>query len=45
MTLPARVWRREQLKIGVSFEDQRSNEPRRTIDGDMAERVAKSKMS
>jgi hypothetical protein len=41
MTLPARVRRREQLEIGVSFHDQRSDEPRRAIGGDMAERVTK----
>ena len=41
LTLPACVRRRDQLEIGVSFEDQRSNEPRRAIDGDMAERFAK----
>jgi hypothetical protein len=40
-TLPARVRRRDQYEIGVSFEDQRSDEPRRAIDGDMAERVTK----
>ena len=41
ITLPARVRRREQLEIGVSFEDQRSDEPRRAVDAEMAERVAK----
>lgn len=40
-TLPARVRRRDQLEIGVSFADQRSSEPRRAIDGDLAERVTK----
>ena len=40
-TFPARVRRRGQNEIGISFEDQRSNEPRRAADGDMAERVAK----
>ena len=33
--------RREPYEIGVSFEDQRSNEPRRGIDNELAERVAK----
>ena len=33
--------RRESYEIGVSFEDQRSNEPRRGIDNELAERVAK----
>ena len=41
MTLPARVRRRDQLEIGVSFEDQRSDEPRRAVDGEMAERVTR----
>jgi hypothetical protein len=41
MTLPARVRRRDEYEIGVSFEDQRSDEPRRATDGDMAERVTK----
>jgi len=41
MTLPARVRRRDEYEIGVSFDDQRSDEPRRAIDGDMAERVTK----
>ena len=41
VTLPARVRRRELYEIGVSFEDQRSSEPRRTTDGDLAERVTK----
>ena len=41
ITLPARVRRRDKLEIGVSFEDQRSDEPRRAIDGDIAERVTK----
>ncbi len=41
MTLHARVRRRDGYEIGVSFEDQRSDEPRRAIDGDMAERVTK----
>ena len=41
VTLPARVRRRDQLKIGISFEDQRSNEPRRAIDEEMVERVTK----
>ena len=40
-TLLARVRRREKYEIGLSFEDQRSDEPRRAIDGDMAERVTK----
>ena len=39
--LLARVLRREPHEIGVSFEDQRSNEPRRANDGDMAERIMK----
>jgi PilZ domain len=41
MTLSALVRRRDQYEIGVSFEDQRSGEPRRAIDGNMAERVTK----
>ena len=41
MTLATRVRRRDQYEIGVSFEDQRSDEPRRAIDGEMAERVTK----
>ena len=41
MTLPAQVRRRDEYEIGVSFEDQRSDEPRRAIDGEMAERVTK----
>ena len=36
-----RVQRREQYEIGVSFQDQRSDEPRRSIDGNLAERVSK----
>jgi hypothetical protein len=40
-TYPARVMRREPYEIGVSFEDRRSNEPRRGIDNELAERVAK----
>lgn len=40
-TFPVRVRRRDQNEIGISFEDQRSHEPRRAVDGDMAERVAK----
>jgi hypothetical protein len=41
ITLLARVRRREKFEIGLSFEDQRSDDPRRAIDGDMAERVKK----
>lgn len=41
LTYPARVMRRELYEIGVSFEDQRSGEPRRGIDSDLAERVAR----
>ena len=41
LTLPAQVRRRDGYEIGVSFQDQRSDEPRRAIDGDVAERVAK----
>jgi hypothetical protein len=41
MTLPAQVRRRDGYEIGVSFQNQRSDEPRRAIDGDMAERVTK----
>ena len=41
MTFAARVRRRDQYEIGVSFEDQRLDEPRRAIDGEMAERVTK----
>lgn len=40
-TFPARVMRRESYEIGVSFEDQRSGEPRRGSDSELAERVAK----
>lgn len=40
-TYPARVMRRESYEIGVSFEDQRSSEPRRGIDSELTERVAK----
>ena len=36
-----RVQRREQYEIGVSFQDQRSDEPRRSIDENLAERVSK----
>lgn len=39
--LPARVRRRNECEIGVSFQDQRSGEPRRAIDGNIAERVTK----
>jgi hypothetical protein len=41
MTLPAQVRRRDGNEIGVSFQNQRSDEPRRAVDGDLAERVAK----
>jgi len=41
MTLAAQVRRRDGCEIGVSFQNQRSGEPRRGIDGDMAERVTK----
>lgn len=41
MTLPAQVRRRDEYEIGVSFEDQRSDEPRRVVDREMAERVTK----
>jgi len=41
MTLPVRVQRRDGYEIGVSFQNQRSDEPRRAIDGDLAERVTK----
>lgn len=40
-TYPARVMRRETYEIGISFEDQRSGEPRRAVDNELAERVAK----
>ena len=40
-TFLARVRRRNQNEIGVSFEDRRADEPRRSIDGEVAERVAK----
>jgi hypothetical protein len=40
-TFPAQVRRRDGYEIGVSFQNQRSDEPRRAIDGDMAERVTK----
>jgi len=41
MTLAAQVRRRDGCEIGVSFQNQRSGEPRRAVDGDMAERVTK----
>jgi hypothetical protein len=41
LTLPAQVRRRDGNEIGVSFQNQRSDEPRRAVDGDMAERVTK----
>ncbi len=41
MTLPAHVRRREGNEIGVSFQNPRSDEPHRAIDGDLAERVTK----
>ena len=41
MTLPARVRRRDEYEIGVSFQNQRSDQPRRAIDVDMAERLTK----
>jgi hypothetical protein len=41
ITLAAQVRRREGNEIGVSFQNQRSDEPRRATDGDMAERVTK----
>jgi len=37
----ARVMRRDSYEIGISFEDQRSVEPRRGIDSELAERVMK----
>ncbi len=40
-TYTARVMRREPCEIGVAFEDQRSSEPRRTSDTQLAERVQK----
>lgn len=40
-TLNARVRRRDGLELGVSFEDQRSGDIRRTNDAELAERVAK----
>ena len=40
-TLLVRVQRREQYEIDVSSQDQRSDEPRRSIDGNLAERVTK----
>jgi hypothetical protein len=39
--LSARVRRRDQQEIGISFEDRRSDEPRRAADGELAERVIK----
>ncbi len=39
-TYQARVMRRESNEIGISFEDQRSGEARREIDGELTERVA-----
>lgn len=41
LTLPARVRRREQYEVGVSFADKRSDIPRRTADGELADRVKK----
>jgi hypothetical protein len=41
MTLPAQVRRRDGYEIGVAFQNQRSDEPRRANDGDMAERVTR----
>jgi hypothetical protein len=41
VTLPAHVRRRDQLEIGISFDDRRSDEPRRSADGELAERVVK----
>jgi uncharacterized protein YceH (UPF0502 family) len=41
VTLPAQVRRRDEYEIGVSFQNQRSDEPCRAVDGDMAERVTK----
>lgn len=41
ITLPAQVRRRDEYEIGVSFEDQRSDEPRRIIDRELTERVTK----
>jgi len=41
LTLPAQVRRRDECEIGVSFQSQRSDEPRRVVDGTMTERVAK----
>ena len=41
MTWPAQVNRRYEYEIEVSFLSQRSDEPRRAIDGDLAERVVK----
>ncbi len=40
-TLPARVQRREPYEIGVSFDDQRAGEPRRSVDAELTERVTK----
>ena len=40
-TLFARVQRRDQFEIDVSFEDQRMSEPRRASEGSLAERVKK----
>ena len=40
-TYRARVMRRESYEIGVSFEDQRSGEPRRGTDNELIERVSK----
>jgi len=41
MTLPAQVRRRDGNEIGVSFQNQRSDEPHRAVDGNLAERVTK----
>lgn len=38
-TFKAQVRRREPTEIGVAFEDQRSGEPRRITDAEMADRI------
>ncbi len=39
-TYKAVVRRRDEYEIGVSFEDQRSGDPRRTVDLDAGQRIA-----
>ena len=39
LTLPARVQRREQNEVGIAFEIERSQEPRRASDAQLQQRV------